>query len=197
MKKLIGILAVLLMTTTVFGQKFIRNLSFIEGVDEPFIEFESGRLRTVEDHIRYSFTTITNYEWIDYIHFVQNDRLFLLSYEPKEDYLFGGDRDIYLYSRDITDINSPWEKASDVVMTNNWEDPKNYNDVDFFIYNENRHNNSVGEVVVEDDCVKITIGWEMFHDGSHLNAVKTIIFIPDENNPNKFIGHNIKMKPKG
>jgi len=157
MKKLIGLFAVLLITTGVFGQKFIRSHSFIESTP-------TGN-NTIEDAIHRWNVTDGDYDWVAYVHFVQDDRLYLLSYEPNERRMFGVNRDIYLYSKDINDINSPWEKASDIVMTSNWINIQTYDEVDFFIYNEKKHNSSVGEVVVKDDCVELTIGYDVMTNG--------------------------------
>ena len=175
MKKIIGILAILFITTGVFGQKFIRSHSFIEATP-------TGN-NTIEDAINRTNINFTNFDWIHYVHFVQDDRLFLLSYEPKERRLYAGSRSIYLYSKDLNDVSSPWEKASDVVMTNHWQSNRNHDEVDFFIYNEDYHNSSVGKVVIEDNCVKMTIGWELFSDGRQMiREPITIKFTPVGNN---------------
>lgn len=158
-------------TTGVFGQKFIRSHSFIEATP-------TGN-NTIEDAINRTNIEFTNFDWIHYVHFVQNDRLFLLSYEPKEDRMFGGSRSIYLYSKDLNDVTSSWEEASDAVMTNHWSSDRNHDEVDFFIYDKNKHNSSVGKVIVEDGCIKMTIGWEMYVDGSELiRKPITITFKP-------------------
>ena len=175
MKKLIGIFVVLFITTGVFGQKFIRDHSFIKATP-------TGN-NTIEDAINRDGITFTNFDWISYVHFIQDDRLFLLSYEPKEDRMFAGSRTIYLYSKDLNDVTSPWELASDAVMTNQWTNHKNHDEVDFFIYDENRHNTSVGKVVEEDGCVMMTIGWEMWCNGRlQINEPITITFVPVGNN---------------
>jgi len=175
MKKLIGLFAILFITTGVFGQKFIRDHSFIKATP-------TGN-NTIEDAINRTNINYTDFDWIHYVHFIQNDRLFLLSYEPKERRMYAGSRSIYLYSKDINDVSSPWEEASDVVMTNQWMNANNHDEVDFFIYNENKHNTSVGKVVVKDDCVEITIGWEMWCNGRlQINEPITITFTPVGNN---------------
>ena len=177
MKKLIGILVVLFITTGVFGQKFIRDHSFIETTP-------TGN-NTIEDAINRTNIEFTNFNWIHYVHFVKDDKLFLLSYEPIEDLeVMGFSRSIYLYSKDIHNVNSPWEKASDVVMTNYWGSHNNHNEVDFYIYDENKHNSSVGKVVVRDDgCVEMTISWELFQNGRQkMKDTMTVIFTPVGNN---------------
>jgi len=100
MKKLIGLSAVLFITTSVFGQKFFRDFSFIETTP-------SG-LNTIEDDIRDTVIFAGFYKYL--VHFEANNRVFLLSYEPEQD----NSRDIYLYSKDISDRNSSWEKAFEV-----------------------------------------------------------------------------------
>ena len=175
MKKIIGILAILFITTGVFGQKFIRDHSFIEATP-------TGN-NTIEDAINRTNIKFTNFDWIHYVHFVEGDRLFLLSYEPVEDIMNPEHRCIYLYSKDINNVNSPWEKASDAIMTNHWQSHNNHNEVDFFIYNEKKHNSSVGKVVVKEDCVEMTISWELFQNGRQtMKDTMTVIFTPVGNN---------------
>ena len=113
MRNFFGILVLVFFTTNVFGQKFIRDWSFVQSTP-------TGN-NTIEDAIHRRNIIGDNYDWIDYIHFVKNEKLFILSYEPKEDPMDGGSRDIYLYSKDINDINSPWKKASQVIMTNSYD----------------------------------------------------------------------------
>lgn len=118
MKKIIGVIILMLITIGTFGQKFIRKSSFIESTP-------TGN-NTIEDWIHMGGNN-GDYSWIDYVHFIQNGRLFLLSYEPSETFTSGhkippnSGRDIYLYSKDTSNINSPWVKASDVVLTSNWD----------------------------------------------------------------------------
>lgn len=178
MKKLIGIFAVLFITTGVFGQKFIRDHSFIEST--PY-----EKTLTIDDGIRRGNPPDNNFKWINYVHFVEGDRLFLLSYEPIKDLqAIDFSRSIYLYSKDINDKNSPWEIASDVIMTNHWQSHDNHNEVDFYIYDKDRHNSSVGRVVKRDDgCVEMTISWELFQNGRQtMKDTMTIIFTPVGNN---------------
>lgn len=181
MKRLVGLLMLLFITTGVFGQKFIRSHSFIESTP-------TGN-NTIEDWIRDDGDN-GDYKWIPYVHFINKGRLYLLSYEPKEDRLFGGYRDIYLYSKDINDINSPWEKASNAVMRNHWKSGDDHDEVDFFIYDKDKHNSSVGKVVVKNEYVEITIGWELWVGGRLLISEPiTIKFKP--------IGNNMYSHSKG
>ena len=165
MKKIIGMMVILFFTTGIFGQKFIRNLSFIE-----------PKPNKIEMSVINQFL---NFGEIDYVHFVKNDRLFLLAFEPNERYMYGVDRDVYLYSKDIKNIDSPWEIASDVVARCNWIDLNNFSDIDFFTYNKDRHNTSMGKVVVVDSCVKITIEFDVITNGNvSISEPITYIFTP-------------------
>jgi len=163
MKNLFGILAILLLSTSVFGQAFIRNRSFVE-------TSPTGN-NTIEDAINRDNFHYTNFDWISYIHFIKNGKLYLLSYEPVENYLNPGCRDIYLYSKDLNNLNSPWEKASAAIMTNCYG-TQCYDEVDFFLAEKSF--GSKGNVEIKDDCIEITIGWSVMNkvtnscDGSEL-----------------------------
>lgn len=154
MKKLIGIFAILLLGTAVFGQKFIRDYSFINA-REDFLNGKFDAL-TVEENIR-KYHVGDDYDWINYVHFVVDDRLYLLSYEIVDNInKMGLNRQIFLYSKDITDNTSPWEPASEAVLTCGFTDSKQYTDVDFWW--EDRSRGSAGTINVLDDCVEMTIG---------------------------------------
>jgi len=155
MKKLIGLLAVLFITTGVFGQKFIRDHSFIETTP-------TGN-NTIEDAIQSKDITNVNYNDIGYVHFVRNDKLYILAYEPDSEYYMGVDRDIYLYSKDLRNMDSPWEKASDIVLTSNWIDGRNYGEVDFWRSEKSR--GSFGKVDIDSNKVYITVGFEIMTNG--------------------------------
>jgi hypothetical protein len=167
MKKIIGFIVIMFISTGVFGQKFIRSES----------EFE----RT-ENAIHIWNVTDGDYDWVDCVHFIKNDRLYLLSYEPDEEFEStivldaGRGRDIYLYSKDINDINSPWIKASDVVTRSIWLNITNYSEVDFFRSEKSR--GSKGNVVVDGENIKITIGYELMTNGSVHAEPITFTFTP-------------------
>ena len=183
MKKIIGIFAILLLGITVFGQAFLRSPSFIETT-------EKGGY-TIEDDIR-------NPDWVDferkykrYVHFIQNDILFLLSYEPKEDYTSLGSRGIYLYSKDINDINSPWIKASEIIMTNSFSSFC-YDEVDFKLAKDSR--GSVGNVKINDDnTIEITIGWLLMNriTNNCEGSVLKYRFVPNGFGRNKYLFERI------
>ena len=154
MKKLIGIIAVLFITTGLFGQKFIRSHSFIEATPTGNNTIEDAMQNDVPDG---------NYEWVRYVHFIRDGKLYLLSYEPNSDFRMGVDRSVYLYYKDTSDADNPWVKASNVVMTSNWWNTRNYTEVDFFRKDKSR--GSKGEVFIVDDIVYITIGFESMTNG--------------------------------
>jgi len=153
MKKIIGVLVVLLFATGVFGQYNINRLSFVE--------YRSGRLATIEDKIRHHNNINDDFEWIDYIHFIKDNKLYLFSYEPVGEPVPYCSRNVYLYSRDITDINAPWKKASGSII-NNCYSRTCFSDVDFFTYNKDRHFDSAGKIVETDDGFELTIEWDLF-----------------------------------
>lgn len=152
MKKLIGIFAILLIATVVFGQKFVRDELLM-------VSIEKGQT-TVED----------------YVHFEANDRVFLLAYEPVPNRTMNGlVRNIYLYSKDISDVTSSWELASDMVYTGRFGNAKNYNDVDF--YRSSKSRGSVGTVNVLDDSVEMTIGVSERKNGIFIYDITEITFV--------------------
>ena len=174
MKKLIGIFAILLIGTAVFGQKFIRDHSFVERSSTANI--------TIEDAINRDGIKYDNFDWINYVHFVVDDRLYLLSYEPVDNFnKMGLNRQIYLYSKDINDNTSPWEPASEAVLTCGIMDMKNYTDVDF--YREDRSRGSVGTINAVGDVREIIIGEYRKQNGSITSDKKLkLVFTPISTN---------------
>ena len=174
MKKLIGIFAILLIGTAVFGQKFIRDHSFVERTP-------TGN-NTVEDAINRKNLQYTNYDWINYVHFVVDDRLYLLSYEPVDNKNKTGlNRQVYLYSKDINDNASPWVEASEAVLSCGFMDLKNYTDVDF--YRADRSRGSVGTINAVGDVREIIIGEYRKQNGSITSDEKLkLVFTPISTN---------------
>ena len=125
MKKLVSIFAILLIATGVFGQKSVRKPSYIEAT-------EKGRA-TVEDAINRDNFHDTDYDWISYVHFISNGRLFILSLDSvgERDRLLGCERNVNLYSKDTSNAHSKWEKASEVLIIGNYVDHDNEIDFDF------------------------------------------------------------------
>jgi hypothetical protein len=160
MKKIIGILAVLFIATGVFGQKFIRHYSLIEltpnGINAP---------QTTEDWIRSDNVVGGDYDWISYVHFVRDGKLYMLAYEPVpyDDFKAGVDRDIYLYCKDTNDVSGSWSRASERVTTAIWRNTHNYTEFDLFRKDKSR--GSKGEVYIEGNQIYITIGMETMTNG--------------------------------
>ena len=128
MKKLFGLILSLFVSTTIFGQIFYNDLAATE----------------------YSY-------WKDnsVLHFTIDEHYYVLSYEPNFIGLYEGTkRNVYLYCRDTThSIDIPagrWKRVSDAVLENYYDDSKNYQDVDFYTYDVNRHNTSNSSVKVLD-----------------------------------------------
>jgi len=178
MRTIIGFVLIILIVPKVYGQKNIRNLSNIERTRYQY----SG---TVEDAIYTAFEANKNdsFKSIDYVHFIKNDKLFLLAYEPLkgETYSFYGKRSIFLYCRDVSNKNGKWELASDTVMTNYYYfeslASENYRDIDFFVYDKNYHNTSIGRVLVEPDCIKITVGVDEMKNGQMIKYGEAYTFV--------------------
>lgn len=146
MKKIIGLLTILLFTTSVFG---VINIG-----DRSHIEYGVWSEKTNMVH----FTT----EWNGHKYF------YILAYEPNfsRGTYDGMERNVYLYAYNITPPNPKekyvhqerWIRVSDAVLNNYYRDFKNYQDVDFFTYNKNYQNSSHSSVVVEGNTVTFTLG---------------------------------------
>ena len=173
-KKAIFILTIALIGSSVLGQKFIRDYSFVERTPTAN--------NTVEDAINRKNLQSTSYDWINYVHFVVDDRLYLLSYEPVDNInKMGLDRQIYLYSKDINDNTSPWKEASEAVLTCGFMDLKNYTDVDF--YREDRTEGVFGKINAVGDVREIIISEYRKQNGSIVSDKKLkIVFTPISTN---------------
>lgn len=140
MKKLIGTLTILLLTTGLFGQINLGDLSSIEtynGIND----WKST------DHLVHFTTNFQNHEFY-----------YILAYEPNRDIgcYEGTERSVYLYCIEKTS-GSRWRRASDAVMTNHYYDAKNYEDVDFYLYNKSTQNSSHSSVKVDGTNVIFTL----------------------------------------
>ena len=173
-KKVIFILTIALICSSVLGQKFIRDYSFVERTPTAN--------NTIEDAINGENLRHTSYDWINYVHFVVDDRLYLLSYEPVDDInQMDLNRQIYLYSKDISDNTNPWEPASEAVLTCGFMDLNNYTDVDF--YREDRSRGSVGKINAVGDVREIIISEYRKQNGSIVSDKKLkIVFTPISTN---------------
>ena len=172
MKNLIVLFVVSLLASNAFAQMNVRNLSEIEST--------KTRNNTVEDVISTGKYPISECV-ADRVHFMKNEKLYMLALEPlngKESSEFFGKRELYLYCRDNDDINNPWRIASDLVWTCNYKGGDNYTDVDFFLYDKDSHNTSVGVVEVDENNIKMTIGFYRMGSGKEIKSL-TFTFIPE------------------
>lgn len=140
MKRIIGLLIIILFSINVFGQSVITDISQIEATPKGML--------TVEDGLRSGNLSVGS---IRYVHFVKNGYLFMLAYEPSDKTYSNYKtiyRNIYLYRKDMSNVNNPWVIASDVVMTNFITDYKNYQEVDF---------STGGRIMTDNNIVLITV----------------------------------------
>lgn len=127
MKKLIGVLTILLLATGVFGQINLGGRSPVEQYN--------WQNTTNLAH----FTTTIN----------EKTHYYILAYEPNypDGCYEDTKRNVYLYN--IETSGSRWLKVSDAVMTNYFQNTNNYVDVDFFLYNEHTQNMSHSYVTMD------------------------------------------------
>jgi hypothetical protein len=172
MKRLIGLITILLLSSNVFAQKHINRVSEIETTPTAN--------NTIEDEIRDPKFPNNDFDWIRTVHFLKDGRLYLLAYEPlvvpKGRIIFSGKRSVYLYFKDTTDNYNPWVKASDVVIENYEIDCKNYQDLN--LYRVGYTKECVGEVVFDNNNVKITVGLDKEIDNRFQTKPITFIFVP-------------------
>ena len=185
MKKLLTLFAVLFIGTMLYGQ--IRDAAFIE-LRDLYVERSKDPNdnicpTTIEEVVHeIGFYNENGEIWLDYwyVYFINNDIVYLLSYEIVKMPFMGGKRDIYLYYKKIDKPLDPWMVASKEVniknevvdcpvltceyyMTNGGETST---DVDFFFYDKDEHNTSVGKVVQKDNgVVEMTVGVVQMIDG--------------------------------
>ena len=154
MKKLIGIVAILLITTGVFGQIFLCNKSIIETIDISKELMEN----ISEDNFRY-------------VSFIKNDFnrnfVYLLGYEPNfpNGCYDGTERSVYLYCLTNWYGTMDWIRVSDAVMTNYLHDSRNYRDVDFLKYDSEHHNTSNSEVAFDRNDLIFTLNIHTMENG--------------------------------
>ena len=158
MKKIIGLFTILLITTSVFGQIFLGDLSIIESID---------------------ITEKTDVKKIPYVNFVIEDLgdkyLYLLAYEPNfpNTCYEGTIRNVYLYRKNMSRPNNKfnnWIRVSDAIDKDNFyfKDSNNYRDIDFFKFNNERHNTSSSHVNVEGKVIIFTVEIHTMKNGTML-----------------------------
>lgn len=169
MKKLIGLITILLLSTSIFGQINLNDLS----------EIEQGEWSSKTDILH--FTTEVNEYKIFYI----------LAYEPNFFGLYEGgvERNVYLYSividypdyiknnKDFEKLkkSARWRRASDAVLINHYYDSDNFQDVDFYTYNKDRHNTSNGSVRLDGNNVIFNLELHNRIKGCSVLIEKTVV----------------------
>ena len=104
MKKLVFLVSILMLSVCAFGQpKYIQKISGIERTPTGNNTWEDAMHRT-------NFPN-GDYSWIQDVHFIKDGKIFLLAYEPKPSYPYTGERKMYLYSKDTSNVNNSWKVA--------------------------------------------------------------------------------------
>ena len=186
MKKTIGILAILLVSISVFGQPLIKQ--------KAAIEIYSGNLYAENGELI-----------VSPVHFIANDRIFMVSYEPlaervpydvpvnlKDNEVI--EAELFLYSRDLSKSNSDWEIASVEDINGKYKsanlgiyvmiDAFNYDEIDFETYGDRYEGVKNGKVVeLPDGSVEMVVMEYGFKNGSRDYAeLLTFVFTPVDNN---------------
>ncbi len=174
MKNLFTLLIGLMLVNNIYGQILIRDYSDIE---------TNGY---VERNIHCFKDNLGDYSWIENIHFIKNEYLYVFAYEPLVRYAIDGymtfmegERNLYLYRKDIRNIDNPWIVSSDVIMTNYVRNlAMDFKDV--LLTTKNFHGNA--DIIQNKDEYTITIGVYVFENGHLLSTgLQTFILIPAEN----------------
>ncbi len=167
MKKILGILLILLITTSVFGQENIGDRSKIEYRHWS----EWSNQAHFYTHIRYS-NGDARYEY-----------LYMLAYEPNfpRGKYEGTKRKVYLYCVQTTQEKTAifrehynWIRVSDAVFEGYYEDSGNSKDYDFHMYDKDYQNLSHSSVKVDGDYVTFTVDvtkWENNRIGCYQETV--------------------------
>jgi len=174
MKNLFTLLIGLMLVNNIYGQILIRDYSDIE---------TNGY---VERNIHCFKDNLGDYSWIENIHFIKNEYLYVFAYEPLVRYAIDGymtfmegERNLYLYRKDIRNIDNPWIVSSDVIMTNYVRNlAMDFKDV--LLTTKNFHGDA--DIIQNKDEYTITIGVYVFKNGHLLSTgLQTFILIPAEN----------------
>lgn len=164
MKKLLGLIIIMVFSASVFGQN-IGNFSDIQRT--------STHNNTVEDHISHN----DGYAWIPNINFKLDKFVYMLAYDTisRRGHFDNITRNIYLYCKDTTNVNNPWTKASDVVFIGKYYNANNYEDVDFFRFDAKQHNTSHSKIVFNKSNILVTFDVWIMNDNNFNIVTKTII----------------------
>lgn len=188
MKKLFALLTGLMIVTSVFGQQLIRTYSDIEKV--PFAKNNDTLYNY--GYVEYSVKNILDensrdFSSIERVHFVVGDYLYVLAYEPLAQYASDhyetfneGERKLYLYRKDISNINNPWIISSDVIMTNYVKNgSKDYKDVRLTTKN---FPYADADIIQNKDEYTITIGVHVFKNKNRISTgLQTFTLTPAKN----------------
>jgi len=217
MKKTIALLAILLVSISLFGQRidraaFIERQShWVETMNLPVGDNGRQQAETLEEQIYdYGFQTELGNSRISYAHFISNGRIFLISYEPLSDRVATDvpvdlknveviEAELYLYSKDLSKPKSKWEIASVEKIMDNYK-PANllvniyiategYTGIDTHMYGDD---SNIGKVIeLQDNRVEITVETYKFLYGKGVveSEIQTFVFTPVDN---KHYAFNIK-----
>jgi hypothetical protein len=169
MKKLIGLLAILMLTTTIFGQINYGNFSSIETTP-------TGN-NTIEDGIRCG----GGYNSIPVVNLLREKFIYMLAYEStasngKLGCYENTKRVVNFYCKDTTDVKNPWIKVCDSVFVGEYTNRNNYQDVDFFKYDSLRHNTSNSKIVMKRANLLIYLDIHTMVDNS-ANTKQKVIYL--------------------
>lgn len=171
MKILLISIASLLLTFNTSAQKFLRNESEIEPIPTTTVE---GWIQNDPDF---------QPSWIYQVNFVKDGKLYMLAYEPivyRDGHVtFYGKRSVFLYAKDLSNKKNPWIAVSDTVFVGNYIDGHNYIDLNFM--KKEYAKGCVGEYVIENNCIKITVGYDRLVDGRFYSEPITFTFITQNN----------------
>lgn len=160
-----------MISTSAFAQKFLRSESEIEPIPTTTVE---GWIQNSPDF---------QPSWIYQVNFVKDGKLYMLAYEPlvvpKGHVMFVGKRSVFLYAKDLSNKKNPWIAVSDTVFVGNYIDGHNYIDLNFM--KKEYAKGCVGEYVFEDDCIKITVGYDRLVDGRFYSDPITFVLTPKGN----------------
>lgn len=162
----------LITTSNIFAQKFLRSESEIEPIPTTTVE---GQIQNDPDF---------KPSWIYQVNFVKDGKLYMLAYEPivyRDGHVtFYGKRSVFLYAKDLSNKKNPWVVVSDTVFVGNFIDSHNYQDLNFM--KKEYSSDCVGEYIIEKNCIKITVGYDKLINGKFFTKPITFIFTPNGNN---------------
>lgn len=172
MKKLIGLLTILMLTISVFGQINYDKFSSIEPTP-------TGN-NTIEDQIRSGLV----YNSIPVVSLLREKFIYMLAYEStssngKLGRYENTRRVVNFYCKDTSDVKNPWIKVCDSVFVGEYTNRNNYQDVDFFKYDSLRHNTSNSKIIMKRANLLIYLDIHTMVDNS-ANTRQKVIYLKRE-----------------